>query len=239
MNAIDIYYKNQATARNLNTIEQVNALAGSIDRIYDALILPELPANKQVSIYEVACGPGLVLAWLGRRGYSNVRGTDICDQYVDLAKGQGLNARVCDSLVDLKNYADGSLDVVFAIDFIEHLPKDILMAFISESSRVLTAKGILILRAPNGDSPFVGRNLYNDITHYWAYTSIASNALLGILGFRFSKFIDEASAPAPRKYLWIWPFSWASRKILYLLVALATKERIKYWGPNLFIIGYK
>lgn len=237
MKAIDIYYSHQAAARGIENASAAQAFAPMIDRIYDALILPHLPQNRQADIYELACGPGMVLAWLQRRGFVNARGTDFCEPYVKVARECGLKAEVKDSIVDLKSHPDESLDVVLAIDFIEHLPKDIFIEFLYESKRVLRSRGVLVLRAPNGDSPLVGRNLYNDITHFWAYTSIALRAITGIVGYSTITFADEAASPPPPHLRWTQPFAWIARKILRLTWVLATRERINYWGPNLFVIA--
>jgi SAM-dependent methyltransferase len=234
MNAINFFYQNQAKARGLDTLADVEAMAPMINRVYDALVLLELPANKSADIYELACGPGLVLSWLKRRGYNRATGTDFSAPYVALATQAGLSAELKDSIIDLKAKANESQDVLIAIDFMEHLPKDIFVEFLAESLRVLRPGGVLILRGPNADSPLCGRNLYNDITHCWAYTTISLAAMAKV--FNFSQLVvkDDCASPAPGKWQLLFPLTWLARKLLNILWALATRERILYWGPSYF-----
>lgn len=237
MNAVDIYYKNQARARGLDSLNAIRSMDARVDRIYDGLVLSELPKRVDSVIYEVACGPGLMLSWLRRKGYLNVSGSDICEDYVRLARSAGVDAQCGDSLLALKSMQSESVDVVIAIDFMEHLPKDVFVDFLYDCMRVLKKGGVLVMRGPNGDSPLVGRNLYNDITHYWAYTSVSLKAMFSIVGFSSVSFKDEATAPVPLRWFWVVPLAWIARFCLGVVFALVTRERIIHWGPNFFIFA--
>src|SRR5438093_9616198 len=129
-----------------------------------------------------------MLRFWKQQGYTDIAGSDSSACQIDLAKSAGLSVLRGDSLAELQAHPDNRWDCLFAIDFIEHLPKDKLIDFLAQSWRTLKPGGCLILRAPNGDSPLVGRNLFNDITHFWAYTSIATRALLGMAGFTRVQF---------------------------------------------------
>src|SRR5207249_4808144 len=107
---------------------------------------------------------------------------------IELARAACVTVVEADSLTELEQQSDSELDCLIGIDFIEHLPKDTLVHFFSLAFRKLKRDGCLILRAPNGDSPFVGRNLFNDITHVWAYTTVATRALLEMAGFKRMEF---------------------------------------------------
>lgn len=239
MDASTFYYQNQATARGLNNLADCKTVRRRNDRIYDTLLLPQLPKEHDAQIFEVACGPGLVLSWLRDRGYVNASGSDICESYINLAKEWQCNARLQDSLQALAEAGDASLDAVLAIDFVEHLPREVFLELLRQSNRVLRPGGRLILRMPNADSPLVGRNLFNDITHVWTYTSVAIGAIGRVMGFSRFKFLDEATADPSVKSRLLQPFAWLARKFLYIVFALATRERIKCWSPNLFVIMIK
>jgi SAM-dependent methyltransferase len=128
------------------------------------------------------------------RSHTNAAGSDSSDCQIELARAAGLSVRLADSIDEISKAPALTWDCLIAIDFIEHLPKDGLIAFLAQAHRVLKPGGCLILRAPNGDSPFVGRNLFNDITHYWAYTSVAIEALLKMAGFQRVEFADGTVA---------------------------------------------
>ena len=97
----------------------------------------------------------------------------------------------------------------------------------------------MILRAPNGDSPFAGRNLFNDITHVWAYTSIATRALLQMAGFGRVEFADESSAMIERHRWLKVPLMKCSQALLRFLIRAATRENIKYLSPSIYVAAWK
>jgi len=74
---------------------------------------------------------------------------------------------VCDCL-NLP-YADNTIDVVYAIDFLEHIPIGKTVAMIEEIYRVLKPEGVLVHFTPSTD----GRGAFQDPTHlsYWNINS--------------------------------------------------------------------
>jgi SAM-dependent methyltransferase len=236
---LDEFYRYQAKARRLTNVADVQALTALNTRLYDSIVLPWLPRNRNARIYEAACGPGIFLNWLRLRGYDNLAGSDFSDVQIALAQGAGFEVRLADSITELGNLASDSLDCVVALDFYEHLPKEALMDFLHVSRRVLRSGGTLILRGPNGDSPVVGRALYNDITHITTYTSVAFTVLLEMAGFSTVQFRDDALASiAKRRWLYV-PASWVAQRVLRLLLRLATRENIQCTSASFFLCAWK
>ncbi|MGA2747419.1 MAG: class I SAM-dependent methyltransferase [Verrucomicrobiota bacterium] len=239
MNAIESYYSYQAVARGLTSDAAVEELTNIMSGVYDRLLPRWLPSDRKAEIYEVACGPGIMLRYLKRRGYTKLGGSDSSASQIELAQAGGLSVVVGDSLEALKRRSRESLDCIIAIDFIEHLAKDVLVEFLAESHRTLRKDGRLILRAPNGDSPLVGRNLFNDITHYWAYTSIATEALLKMAGFQRVEFADECLASI-RQWRWIKvPLMKCSQALLRALIRSATRENVQVLGSSIYAAAWK
>jgi SAM-dependent methyltransferase len=239
MNASESYYQYQATARGLTSAESVEKLTDFMAVTYGRLLPPWLPADRQAEIYEVACGPGIMLRHLKRLGYTRLAGSDSSASQIELAQAVGLPVVLGDSLQELKRQDAARWDRLIAIDFIEHLPKDILVEFYFESHRTLKKNGCLILRAPNGDSPLVGRNLFNDITHFWAYTTIATEALLKMAGFQRVEFADESLASI-QTHRWIKaPLMRCFQALLRALIRSATREDIKYLNPSIYVAAWK
>jgi 2-polyprenyl-3-methyl-5-hydroxy-6-metoxy-1,4-benzoquinol methylase len=235
----DAYYRYQATARGLKTSADVEALTDQMSALYCRLLSPWLPADRKAAIYEVACGSGIMLRYLRRQGYTHLAGSDLADCQLALAHAAGLPVVKADSLAELKQHPTNTWDCLIAIDFIEHLPKDVLIEFLAECQRTLKAGGVLILRAPNGDSPLVGRNLFNDITHYWAYTTVATRALLGMAGFRRVEFVDESLASVERHRWLKVPLMMVAQRVLRLLIRSATREQVTHLSPSLYAGAWK
>ena len=231
----DKWQSSQTSARQIRSIGDVQAVMGCQTPVYNACVLPWLPVNRQALIYEAACGPGLFLLYLRQMGYTEARGSDTDEVAILLAQKLDLAVECKNSLMAMASMMDSSVDVVVAIDFIEHLERDMFLSFITQSSRVLKPGGCLILRAPNGDSPMVGRNLFNDITHQWAYTSISLNAMLLLSGFDDVKFKDDSIAAIVR---WRWikvPLMKLAQSIMRGLIRAATRENVRYLSPSLFV----
>jgi SAM-dependent methyltransferase len=233
------YYTYQATARGLNTSADVDALTALMAPTYQRLLTSWLPPQRDALIYEIACGPGVMLRYLRQQGYTHASGSDSAECQTVLARSAGLAVIQADSLEELKRHPAENWDCLIAIDFIEHLRKDVLIEFLAQCHRTLKPGGSLILRAPNGDSPFVGRNLFNDITHVWAYTSIATRALLGMAGFQRVEFADESVASV-RRHRWLKvPLMRLSQAILRRLIHAATREDVRWLHPSIYLCAWK
>jgi SAM-dependent methyltransferase len=233
------YYMYQSIARGLKTPADVVKISEIYFDVYDRLLRDWIPANREAHIFEVACGPGIFLLWLKANGYQWAVGSDSSDVQIGLAKGNGLEVKLIDAIADLRSYSDASLDCVVALDFYEHLPKELLLDFLSESFRVLRSGGRLILRGPNGDSPVVGRALYNDITHFWALTSVAFDAILKMSGFSHVDFRDDTIASIVKQRWVRVPLARLGQTLLRALIRVSTRENIKYLSSSFFICASK
>jgi 2-polyprenyl-3-methyl-5-hydroxy-6-metoxy-1,4-benzoquinol methylase len=239
MNASESYYRYQATARGLTSAQAVEGLTNSMALVYRRLLARWLPSDRQAEIYEVACGPGIMLRYLRSLGYARLGGSDAAASQIELARAAGLPVTFGDSLKEIKGEAAQRWDCLIAIDFIEHLPKDVLVEFFFECHRTLRTNGCLIMRAPNGDSPLVGRNVFNDITHYWAYTTIATEALLKMAGFQRVEFADESLASI-QKHRWIKvPLMKCAQAVVRAVIRSATREDIRYLNSSIYIAAWK
>jgi len=121
---------------------------------------------------------------------------------------------------------------IVAIDLIEHLSKDDFMTLLAESARVLRVDGSLILRYPNGDSPLVGLNLFNDITHVCTYTSNCMKTLARMHGFRSWSFGDEGWRVA-RDHRWFKvPLGWACEVFFRGFLRVLSREPVPSFSPQ-------
>ena len=197
-----------------------------------------LPNDKNAPIYDAACGPGLTLDILRKLGYSNLEGTDLSETAIAIARELGLNATQANSIEDLAAHTDGSFSRIFAIDLIEHLEKPDLIRFLQVARTKLRSQdGMLILRCPNGDSPIVGRHLFNDMTHVWTYTSTALSGVLMMNGFKNIIFLDE-TRPFLQKNRWLrTPIIKTASTLVRLLIKAATRENIKILAPSFWIVA--
>lgn len=237
--ADNIYYVHQTHARRVMKPEDAKRLANEMREFWMRILGDKLPSDKSAKIYEAGCGPGAFLLFLKMLGYANVEGSDFSENQVQIARGNGVNVRLAESVSEVESFAEESLDCVVAIDFIEHLEKGKAVRFMRACGRALKKGGILILRMPNGDSPFVGRNIYNDITHQWAYTTVSMRALLEIAGFSEVEFRDESEAALKGLRIVKVPLMRLCQWIIKIVVRAATREQIQHLSPSIFVFGKK
>jgi hypothetical protein len=96
-----------------------------------------------------------------------------------------------------------------------------------------------VLRGPNADSPLVGLNLYNDVTHVWAYTTTCLRALCRLNGFYEVHFCDDAIPGIYHGALWKKPLMHLAQIFLTQIFWMASRQRIQFWGSSIYIFARK
>jgi SAM-dependent methyltransferase len=143
-----------------------------------------LPLDRNARCLDLACGCGETLYALQRDGFRNLTGVDVCAEELERARPYVSAALECvDALVYLRQAATASLDFVSALNFLEHLDKDELLAVLSEIARVLRPGGSLVAIVPNAVSPFCGISRHWDLTHEWAFVPNNFQQLAKLAGF--------------------------------------------------------
>jgi SAM-dependent methyltransferase len=74
------------------------------------------------------------------------------------------------SMVDLSDYADGSVDLVYSGQSIEHVPTDLADQVLAEVRRVLRPGGVLGLDTPNARVTRLQQDAFIDPDHEYEYT---------------------------------------------------------------------
>jgi cyclopropane fatty-acyl-phospholipid synthase-like methyltransferase len=228
------YYQFQTEARGVRSLDDVRRIAEQKAYLYDQLVQRWLPADKSRPVAELACGHGSFLYWLKTRNFSAIAGVDSSAEQVALARQVSVRVDQDDVNRWLARQPQNHFAALVAIDLVEHLSKDDFMVFLKGAHSALAPGGSLILRLPNGDSPFVGLNLFNDITHVWTYTPNCLNSLAQMHGFARTEFADEGAA-AIRDHRWLKvALAKLSALLLRALTQAATREKVDYWSPNLW-----
>jgi|ERR1051325_774295 SAM-dependent methyltransferase len=228
------YYQYQTTARGIRGLADVERISHEKAYVYDRIVRPWLPTGAGSPIAELACGHGSFLFWLKEQGFTQVTGVDSSAAQIEFARQIIPGVTRADLNDWLARQPDVSQQTIVGIDLIEHISKDDLMVLLQGARRVLRPGGRLILRYPNGDSPLVGMNLFNDITHVWTYTPNCLDTLARMHGFSHAEFLDESCA-AIRDQRWLKvPLCRLSQWLLGFLLRAAAKERVRYWSPHLW-----
>lgn len=168
---------------------------------YRAHYLRHLPQDKSARILDIACGAGNLLAFLKQEGYSGATGVDRSPQMAQMARGKGLKVERGDALEHLQS-KPGSWDCVLAMDFLEHLYKDELVALLDAVHAALKPQGIFLAHTVNTDGISWGRMRHIDITHETAFTRYSLEQLFKVTGFSRCEFFPTGPlGRGPRAWL--------------------------------------
>lgn len=115
------------------------------DRITKSLRLASLVTPEIV--LDVGCGDGSIGLHMRELTGARVLGVDVSAPSVATAVDRGIEAVVCEVGAEPLPFADGSIDLVYMSEVIEHLVDP--DAALDDISRVLKDRGYLLLTTPN------------------------------------------------------------------------------------------
>ena len=138
------------------------------------------PGTRVLELGAGWCDFANEVAALPPRGARTVVAMDI-DDVVTRAAVEGVRPEVGDC-TDLRRFADGSFEVVFASNLLEHLEREPTGRLLAEAHRVLSPGGRLILLQPNFRLQ-PGR-YFDDYTHVAIWTDQSIGDYLRALGWQ-------------------------------------------------------
>lgn len=98
--------------------------------------------DKNLTVFELGCGEGLMIKQLRSQGYENIFGMDLYATFVD-----------CDKMIKADclevPVKSESIDVLICLDLVEHIPLNFQDSFVNEISRILKPGGVAIFSFPN------------------------------------------------------------------------------------------
>jgi 2-polyprenyl-3-methyl-5-hydroxy-6-metoxy-1,4-benzoquinol methylase len=174
-----IDYTRQYQRWHSDTPEHIQAMK----KFCGDLLLPYLPADKNIRILDVGCGMGFTLMALKDMGYKTVEGIDIDRGQVESCQAKHLSVtQVEDSVAYLSSQIE-QYDLIVSLDVIEHVPKDSQLSFVRSIQNSIKPGGKLICTVPNANAGLASRWQYDDWTHYHSFTEHSLDFLLYNSGF--------------------------------------------------------
>lgn len=137
---------------------------------------------KQARILDVGCGDGSLLYWLSKTGFTNVEGVDLGRDQVKQSQ------KVCkkvtlDSAISFLKKNKG-FDIIFMVQFLEHLPKEQVPDVLTYAFKSLNPKGNLIVSVPNVTNPFSNPHVFGSYSHFSFFTQGQLQELFRLAGFK-------------------------------------------------------
>lgn len=134
--------------------------------VYIPLVLKRGKTFTDKVILDLGCGRGEMMDVLRENGADNVLGIDSNSIQLQICRGKGHTVLEQDCLAYLCGLDSGTVDYIFAIQLIEHLPFETMLAFFSECGRVLKKGGMLICETPNCENMITAtKYFYVDPSH--------------------------------------------------------------------------
>lgn len=144
-------------------------VCGALDRERFRLDLSGIDLRGK-RVLEIGFGQGAFLAWAREQG-AIVSGTELDSASVDAAREAGFET--VNAAFEQTGELDGTeFDIVVAYDVFEHLSAEDLVAKLAAIDRALCSRGLLVMRYPNGQSPFGLPSQHGDATHILALSEM-------------------------------------------------------------------
>jgi SAM-dependent methyltransferase len=145
---------------------------------------------------DLACGYGNFLAYLRSVGVEDYGGVDSARGAVDVARREFGDARaVCADVFAYLREVKTSLDLISALDLLEHVAKPELFELLALIRAALAPSGRFLLRTPNANGLFGMAARYNDITHEICFSTGAIADVLARAGFRTLVVWEDTGRP--------------------------------------------
>ncbi len=182
--------------RYVSTFKGAPDLASqAADEWWDHKYLPLLAdLDRAAPILEVGCGSGGLLAYLGRRGFSQAGGVDVSPEQVELARQRGV-AVECGDALDHLHDSGRTYGAIVAVDVLEHLTGDEALALAQASLDALRPGGRVVIQTANGAGLLAGQVIYGDLTHQTIFTPESLGQLLRAVGFNNLGFWETGPIP--------------------------------------------
>jgi len=187
------------------------------DKKYFEKITKDINLGENINVLEIGFGNGSFLKFL-QNNNCKFTGIEIIPELLTRAAKVGYE--VYSDIDELPTSIKYDLVVMF--DVLEHIPQDDIPSFFNKLHKLLNKGASLIIRTPNGSSPFGLTNQYGDITHctvvtgpkldYWAQ---GSGLVLNYVGGNPYVINEGKLAKIPSRFI---------RRVLYLLI-----ERLARW----------
>jgi SAM-dependent methyltransferase len=142
-----------------------------------------LPSDLDARWLDIGCGQGQVMSLAREVGFKRILGVDLSDEMLASCQARGLDVRKEDAMAFIKGALPESFGVVSAFDFLEHLAKADVLSLLRQIRRVVTPGGTVLIKVPNGGSPWVGDIFFSDLTHESMWTPASLAQLSQLAGF--------------------------------------------------------
>lgn len=199
-------------------------------------VAPEIQQNildiagrqGKLRILEIGFGDGGFLDWAASAGHEVV-GFEIRPVAVDAARSRGHEAYVGSAEI-------APVDLIVALDVLEHLSDKQLLDFFASADRHLLPEGRIVARFPNGSSPFFGPFQYGDRTHQRPLNADMLKQVSMLRGFTVVRAANPRPVPRGLAAKMKFCLAYFVRDLFEAVVGLAYFGHRMPMDPNIVVV---
>jgi len=195
----------------------------------DQEIWAPLRCTTDMSFLEVGCGTGLFLNYLQSKGAEDFLGIDQ-DGKLGRVIAESISAhfKVTDVWKFLESGADGrTFDRIVLLDVFEHFTIDEGLNLLNRLTQFLKPSGAILLRMPNGSSPWGLQYQHGDLTHKTAYTPGSIRQLAIAAGYRCTRCHGQKTGSPVRRFF---------DPVIHGLISHLIMTPPEIWSANFYAI---
>ena len=146
-----------------------------------------LPSHR---FLEIGCGTGAFLAYLAAKKCTNFTGIDHDSTLKQVIPETIRNHFICADIWEfLQDQQAQPLDRVIALDVLEHFSPEQALRLLSAIKSQLSPNGRIILKLPNGSSPWGLQYQFGDLTHRTTFNPLSLRQLADAAGLKVVKIL--------------------------------------------------
>lgn len=203
------------------------ALRPKTVRRFDAQIWRPAGFAPSMRVLELGCGTGGFLLYLKARGVTDFLGVDADSNLADVIPPDIRDRVELDDAFTVLRAGRGTFDRVVLLDVLEHFTPSGAAGLIGLVREVLRPGGKVVIRVPNGESPWGRRLQHGDLTHLTAFTKASLTQLADACGLKLERAYGQREGPLLRR---------ASDAMIHGLLSRAILSPPDVWEANLYVI---
>ena len=206
---------------------QTPTLAAKDRARFDGEIWNPADFSNAMSCLEIGSGEGAFLEYLAAKGVTSFQGIDHDPALKAVQPSQVAAHFECVDVWEYLQNGAASFDRIVLLDVLEHFTPEEGFRLLSLIKGALAADGKIVLKVPNGSSPWGINYQFGDLTHKTAYNGETLRQLATACGLQVEALYDQRRGSSRRM---------TTDAIIHRFLSWALLTPPPHWGANLYCI---
>ncbi|MBF0561591.1 MAG: class I SAM-dependent methyltransferase [Alphaproteobacteria bacterium] len=197
-------------------------------RRFDAEVWLPAECTPAMTYWEIGCGTGAFLSYLGGRGVREFVGIDHDPALASIIPSDVSSRFVCiDVWEALVSPRFSGFDRVVMLDVLEHFPPEVALRLLTAVREHLAPGGKIILKVPNAGCPWGLTYQFGDLTHRTAFSPPSLRQLADAAGFGVAKIYPQRQGSFRRMI---------TDALVHRFLSWALLSPPEFWSANLYAV---